>query len=85
VRIETGFGLTFDQRHLITSADTGKVFPKCAPGQTTGCDPSGDTVVTPGTAEVNPFFAPIVDTPGHRYFVHNPVSLLFSLSAQVFY
>jgi hypothetical protein len=55
VRFDLGFQLDWDQGHLISFADAG----------VDGDDP--DDVVDPGTSEVNPLHAPLIDSVGRRY------------------
>jgi hypothetical protein len=57
LRLELAFALDWDQSHLLTFADPG-------------IDSSDDNdTVDPGTDEVNPLHAPLIDTAGRRYRV----------------
>ena len=85
VRLEAGVGLTFDQSHIITFANPGGDLPRCEGAETLTCEPEDNTLVTPGTAEVNVFHAPVVDVTGHRYRVSEVSGLLFSISAEFVY
>jgi hypothetical protein len=51
----------------------------------TFADAGDKPVVTPGTADVNPFYVPLIDLTGHRYRVSDATGLWFSFSAQFFY
>jgi hypothetical protein len=55
VRLDLAFSVDWDQSHLISFADAGS----------DGGD--GNDLVDPGTDEVNPLHAPLIDTPGRRY------------------
>ncbi|HEU5058966.1 MAG TPA: hypothetical protein VFU21_20675 [Kofleriaceae bacterium] len=65
IRFDLSFALDWDQSHLLTFADAG-----------TDSDDDGDTV-DPGTAEVNPLHAPLVDTTGRRYRVDETFDVVF--------
>jgi hypothetical protein len=57
IRFDLSFALDWDQSHLLTFADPG-------------IDSSDDNdIVDPGTEEVNPLHAPLIDTTGRRYRV----------------
>ena len=55
IRFDLSFAVDWDQSHLLTFADPG-----------VDSDDAGD-IVDPGTAEVNPLHAPLIDTSGRRY------------------
>ncbi len=82
VRFAAGFGLQYEQSHLISFANAGTDLPTCQGGTTTGCEADSNEVVNPGSAEVNPLHAPTIDSVGHRYRVAEGQTLLFTLSAR---
>jgi len=61
IRFEFAFGLDWDQSHLLTFADPG-----------IDSDDLDDTV-DPGTDEVNPLHAPLIDTAGRRYRIDQSI------------
>ena len=73
VRLDTGFELGWEQSHLISFADAG-------------VDGSDDNdVVDPGTREVNPLHAPLIDLTGHRYRVDEGLDYVVSLGLRVLF
>jgi hypothetical protein len=82
IRFSGGFGMQFEQGHLISFADAGEDFPTCTGGQVGGCETDSNDLVNAGTAEVNPLHVPLIDLAGHRYRVAEGKSLLLSINAR---
>ncbi|HEX8108327.1 MAG TPA: hypothetical protein VF516_11400, partial [Kofleriaceae bacterium] len=58
--------LAFRTDHVISFAEAGVDLPTCPTGAPR-CETEDNTVVTPGTAEVNPLHVKKIDLVGHRY------------------
>jgi hypothetical protein len=56
-----------ETQHIISFTDAGVDLPTCSPTVTANCEAESNDVVNPGTAEVNPLHAAIIDLVGHRY------------------
>tara|TARA_R110002096_G_scaffold44526_13_gene120477 strand:+ start:49151 stop:50608 length:1458 start_codon:yes stop_codon:yes gene_type:complete len=82
VRFSAGFGLQYEQSHLISFANAGTDLPTCGGSVTSNCEAANNNVVDPGSAEVNPLHAPTIDLAGHRYRVADGQTLLFTLNAR---
>src|SRR5262249_58742046 len=62
-----GFGqLAFRTDHVISFAEAGVDFPTCPTGAPR-CETDDNTLVNPGTQEVNPLHVRKIDLVGHRY------------------
>ena len=82
IRFSAGFGLEYEQSHLISFANAGTDLPTCSGGTSTNCEIADNGVVDPNTAEVNPLHAPTIDLAGHRYRVAEGRTLLFTVNAR---
>jgi hypothetical protein len=80
------FGATVDINwktdHVITFADAGVDLDTCSAGEVGNCETEDNDVVDPGTREVNPLHAPLVDQVGHRYISQNAFSLVVGVNGQ---
>lgn len=85
VRFAAGFGMKFEQSHLITFADAGTDLPFCANSAQTNCESAANEVVNPGTVEVNPLHVGLIDTAGHRYRVAEGRDYVFTLDARILF
>ncbi len=85
VRFAAGFGMKFEQSHLITFADAGTDLPFCANSSQRNCETSANDVVNPNTEEVNPLHVSLIDTAGHRYRVAEGRDFLFTLEARILF
>jgi hypothetical protein len=74
VRVMATFALLWDQGHLLSFEDAGVDGPNDA-----------DEIVTPGTVEVNPAHAPIIDSTGRRYRVDEALNYVISVSGRVLF
>ena len=71
------FQISTDQRHIVTFTDAGEEFPGCPSGPAVGCEIPNDDVVTPGTAEVNPWHNRLIDLVGRRYIIDDTTRFEF--------
>jgi hypothetical protein len=85
VRLFAGFELSWDQAHRLSFDDAGNDRPACDGASTTSCETPNDDVVTPGTVEVNPLFAPLIDQPGHRYAIDDSLTYMVSFGAALMF
>lgn len=77
----TAFGeLVWRTEHAISFAGAGVDLPTCPTGAPR-CESSDNTVVSPGTREVNPLSAPLIDLVGHRYHAADGLGLAISVAA----
>ncbi|MCX5741515.1 MAG: hypothetical protein NT062_03345, partial [Proteobacteria bacterium] len=65
--------------HAISFADAGIDLPTCGTGH---CETDANDVVTPGTDEVNPLYAPKIDLVGHRYRVEDSLALAIGVMGE---
>jgi hypothetical protein len=74
VRLDAAGQIGWEQSHLISFADAG-------------VDGGGDDddVVNPGTEEVNPLHAPLIDTVGHRYRVDEALDFVVSVGLRLLF
>lgn len=84
VRFAALVGLTWKTDHAISFADAGTDLPTCD-GSTARCEDETNDLVNPGTPEVNPLHAPVIDLVGHRYFAEDSFSLSIGVQAQVLF
>lgn len=82
VRFSAGFGLQYEQSHLVSFANAGTDLPTCTGSATANCETNNNDVVDPGSAEVNPLHAETIDLAGHRYRVADGQTLLFTVNAR---
>jgi hypothetical protein len=77
--------LTRESRHLISFADAGSDRPACGAGEPEGddCEIASNDVVNPGTVEVNPLHAPIIDLVGHRYVSDSAINIRVGVQARI--
>ena len=68
--------------HVISFADTGTDLPTCPTGAPR-CETADNTVVNPGTQEVDPLHVPLIDLVGHRYHAEGSRGFVAGLQAQV--
>jgi hypothetical protein len=68
--------------HAVTFADAGKDLPTCGTGKLP-CEDDSNEVVNPGTNEVNPLSAPIIDLVGHRFIASKQMGFAISVQAAV--
>lgn len=66
--------------HVISFADAGIDLPTCGQG-VTPCENETNDLVNPGTREVNPIHAPLIDLVGHRYFSQDNFGLAIGIQA----
>jgi hypothetical protein len=73
--------------HAITFGDAGVDRPTCEGGDSEGddCENGGNDVVNPGTSEVNPLHAPLIDLVGHRYISDNGLNLALGVEARILF
>jgi hypothetical protein len=71
-KFSASFELGYDQEHIVTFTDAGD-------------DRNENTVVDPGTDEVNPLHKPIVDMVGRRYVVDDAVTYTFLVNGTVMF
>lgn len=74
IRVDLGVRFGWEQSHLISTADLGQ-------------DSIGDDndVVDPGTDEVNPLHAPVIDAVGHRYRIDDVFTYTVSAGVRVLF
>ncbi len=72
VRLSADLEVTSEEEHAITFTDAGKVTPP-------------NTVVQPGTAEVNPLQNPLIDDVGRRYLVDDSLTYTVLVSGQILF
>jgi hypothetical protein len=69
--------------HSITFADSGVDLPTCSATLTSNCETGNNSVVNPGTKEVNPAYAAQVDLVGHRYRSEHDLGVVLGVQLQV--
>jgi hypothetical protein len=69
--------------HSITFADSGVDLPTCSATVTTNCETSDNSVVNPGTKEVNPAYSSQIDLVGHRYISEHDLGVVLGLELQI--
>jgi len=79
-RFSVGVDLKWRSDHLISFADAGVDFPLCGTGR---CENEDNDLVNPGTQEVNPLHAPLIDLVGHRYLSRDNFSLVIGVQGRV--
>jgi hypothetical protein len=84
-KFTASFELDYDQAHRISWADAGVELPTCTGTPAAGCETANDSVVTPGTAEVNPLFSRTIDLPGRRYLVDESVTYVLLLGGTIMF
>ena len=84
-KFNASFELDYDQAHRVSWDDAGKELPTCTSGRTSGCEDENDTVVTPGSKEVNPLFSRTIDLPGRRYLVDESVTYVLMVSGTLMF
>jgi hypothetical protein len=79
--------VTRETTHLISFADAGRDRPTCKSGQNEGtsCETSGNEVVDPGTVEVNPLHAALIDQIGHRFLSQGAVNIRVGVEARILF
>jgi len=73
--------------HAITFTDAGIDRPTCDSGETPGesCEAEANDVVNPGTTEVNPLHAPLIDLVGHRYISDEGLNVRLGVEARILF
>lgn len=79
-RFSVGVDLKWKSDHLISFADAGVDFPLCGTGR---CENEDNDLVNPGTNEVNPLHAPLIDLVGHRYISRDNFSVVIGIQGRV--
>jgi hypothetical protein len=74
--------LAWRSEHIISFADAGVDFPTC-PAGLPRCETDDNTLVNPGTSEVNPLHARRIDLVGHRYHADDSRGYVLGLEAHV--
>jgi hypothetical protein len=74
--------LAFRTDHAISFAEAGVDLPTCPTGAPR-CETDDNTVVNPGTAEVNPLYAKRIDLVGHRYRAEDSRGYVIGLEAHL--
>jgi hypothetical protein len=86
VRFAAMFDLVWKTDHVITFADAGIDLPTCgAPGVTGNCEDEENSVVNPGTSEINPLHVPRVDLVGHRYHTEDSFGFVIGVQGQILF
>lgn len=71
--------------HAISFADAGVDLPTCSATVTTHCEVSNNTVINPGTVEVNPLQVPLIDLVGHRYISEQNLGFIIGVQTQILF
>lgn len=79
-RFMVGVDLKWRTDHMISFADAGVDFPLCGTGK---CENEDNDLVNPGTAEVNPLHAPLIDLVGHRFLSRDNFSVVIGIQGRV--
>jgi hypothetical protein len=74
VRFAATFDLARRTDHVITFADAGHDLPT-----------DDNTVVNPGTPEVNPLHVPVIDLVGHRYHAEDGLTFAIGITGQILF
>lgn len=86
VRFAAMVDLVWKTDHVITFTDAGVDLPTCgAPGVTGACENQENSVVNPGTREVNPLHVPSIDLVGHRYHSEDNFGFVIGVQGQVLF
>lgn len=84
VRFAVTGDLVWKTDHVITFADAGVDHVTCGTGELP-CEDDVNDLVNPGTAEVNPLHAPLVDLAGHRYHSLDNFDIVIGVQGQVLF
>ncbi|HEY0190546.1 MAG TPA: hypothetical protein VGC42_05445 [Kofleriaceae bacterium] len=74
--------LAWKTQHAISFADGGVDLPTCPKGAP-ACETDNNDVINPGTKEVNPVAAKLIDQVGHRYIARDNVGYTIGVEAQL--
>lgn len=74
--------LTFRTDHVISFADAGVDLPTCPTGAPR-CEVDDNSLVNPGTPEVNPLHARTIDLVGHRYLAQSGRGYVLGVEAHL--
>jgi hypothetical protein len=86
VRFAAMFDVVWKTDHVISFADAGIDLPTCgATGVTGACEIDNNTVVNPGTPEVNPLHVPRIDLVGHRYHSEDNLGFVIGVQGQLLF
>jgi hypothetical protein len=77
--------LVWKTDHAITFTDAGVDHPTCGPGVSGPCENEVNDLVNPGTREVNPLHAPLVDLVGHRFHSLDNFDIVVGVQAQILF
>jgi hypothetical protein len=79
--------VTRETAHLISFADAGRDRPTCTTGMSEGpsCEATSNEVVDPGTVEVNPLHAALIDQIGHRFLSDGAVNIRVGVEARILF
>ncbi|MDB4962999.1 MAG: hypothetical protein JWP01_2998 [Myxococcales bacterium] len=84
VRFAAIVDIAWKTDHVISFADAGIDLPTC--GTSGGdCEDATNDVVNPGSREVNPLHAPLIDLVGHRYHSIDNLGVVIGLEAQALF
>ncbi len=83
-RFALAVDLVWRTDHSITFADAGVDLPTCSTGASP-CETDANSLVTPGTNEVNPLYVPGLDLVGHRFHSENNFGLVIGVEAQALF
>jgi hypothetical protein len=84
VRFAVVGDLMWKTDHAITFADAGVDNPTCGTGELP-CEDDVNDLVNPGTEEVNPLHAPVIDLVGHRYLSVDNFDVSIGVQGQVLF
>jgi hypothetical protein len=84
VRFAVLADLIWKTDHVITFADAGVDYPTCGSGESP-CEDTANELVNPGTDEVNPLHAPLIDLVGHRYHSVDNFDIAIGVQGQVLF
>jgi hypothetical protein len=85
VRFAAMVDLVWKTDHVITFADAGVDFATCNGSNAPRCEDDENTLVNPGTAEVNPLHVQRVDLVGHRYHSEDNFGFVIGVEGQVLF
>ena len=86
VRFAAMLDLVWKTDHIISFADAGIDLPTCgATGVTGACENAPNSVVNPGTREINPLHVQRIDLVGHRYHSEDNFGFVVGVQGQVLF
>lgn len=72
-------------QHAISFADSGVDLPTCTATLTTNCETDDNSVVNPGTSEVNPLHVQRIDLVGHRYISRAWLGITIGVTGEILF